>query len=186
MTIDGRAYWDGGFSANPDMLQLAAESPVDDTLLVLLNPISAPATPRSAADIEDRVNTITFNQPLLRDIETIVGAQDARLGWLAGRRSTLGRLKHHRFHLVDAGDHTGQLDAESKVLPDRAQLRHLRAAGRQEADAWLTANTDAVGRRPTVELRARFLSDAQSSEITPEVETDSARLEETEPVGRAA
>ena len=34
--IDGRAYWDGGFSANPDLVTLARDSPVDDTLIVKL------------------------------------------------------------------------------------------------------------------------------------------------------
>lgn len=58
---DGLNYWDGGFSANPDLFKIAAESPVADTLLVLLNPLHQAEVPKSAKAIEDRVNTITFN-----------------------------------------------------------------------------------------------------------------------------
>ena len=62
--IDGRAYWDGGFSANPDVLTLADEAPVGDTLIVQLNAVERDAVPRTTRDIGAQVNTITFNQPL--------------------------------------------------------------------------------------------------------------------------
>ena len=88
--IGGRAYWDGGFSANPDVLSLALESPVHDTLIVLLNPLLAPEVPLTAREIEDRVNTITFNQPLLRDIDTIVRAKTMQPGWFAPRADGAG------------------------------------------------------------------------------------------------
>ena len=43
--IEGRAYWDGGFSANPDVLTLAVESPVADTLIVQLNALDRALSP---------------------------------------------------------------------------------------------------------------------------------------------
>ena len=49
--IDGVAYWDGGFSANPDLVTLALESPVADTLIVQLNPLVRPGLPTSAREI---------------------------------------------------------------------------------------------------------------------------------------
>ncbi len=52
--IEGRAYWDGGFSANPDLVTLAGESPTADTLLVLLSPIEQPGIPRTAREIAGR------------------------------------------------------------------------------------------------------------------------------------
>ena len=47
--IDGVAYWDGGFSANPDVKTLAMESPVEDTLIVQINPWCATACRRACA-----------------------------------------------------------------------------------------------------------------------------------------
>ena len=162
--IDGRAYWDGGFSANPDLLSLALESPVKDTLMVLLNPLLAPDVPKTAREIEDRVNTITFNQPLLRDIDTIVRAKTMQPGWFAPRGTALARLKRHRFHLIEAGLHTAELGAETKVIPDRAVLRQLYMAGLLEAERWLSRHARFVGRRGTVSLQDHFSveSDAQS------------------------
>src|SRR5262245_3912483 len=124
--IDGRAYWDGGFAANPDLVTLAAESPVEDTLIVQLNPLDRPTAPRSARDIAAQVNTITFNQPFLRDIELIVAAQQeiGHAGWLQPARGRLGRLARHRFHVIDAGRYTAALGADSKSTPEKAMLAH--------------------------------------------------------------
>ncbi len=152
--IEGNAYWDGGFSANPDLVTLAAESEVEDTLIVLLNPLERRGPPRSAREIADQVNTITFNQPLLRDIETIVMAQATDLGW---RQPRLSRLKRHRFHLVEAGRYTGGLGLESKLKPDRSLLTYLHASGRAEMHKWLEQHRSSIGRRPSVDLRRRFL-----------------------------
>ena len=155
--IDGRHYWDGGFSANPDLVTLAAESPVRDTLLVQLNPIHKPGAPRGAKAIEDRVNTITFNQPLLRDIETILMAQEMRAGWMLSRHGRLAHLKAHRFHLIAAGRHTAGLGADSKVVPEMEMLSYLRSAGDREAALWLEQHKKSVGRQSTVDLRKRYL-----------------------------
>lgn len=171
--IEGRAYWDGGFSANPDVLSLALESPVKDTLIVLLNPLLAPEVPLTAREIEDRVNTITFNQPLLRDIDTIVRAKTMQPGWFAPRQTALARLKRHRFHLIEAGAHTAQLGAETKVIPDRAVLRQLYMGGVLEAERWLGLHGRSVGRRGTVSLQDHF-SGAAGGIATPVVVPDAA------------
>ncbi len=171
--IGGRAYWDGGFSANPDVLSLALESPVHDTLIVLLNPLLAPEVPLTAREIEDRVNTITFNQPLLRDIDTIVRAKTMQPGWFAPRQTALARLKRHRFHLIEAGRHTAQLGAETKVIPDRAVLRQLYMGGVMEAERWLGLNARSVGRRGTVSLQDHFSGEA-GGPATPVVVADEA------------
>jgi len=155
--IDGRAYWDGGFSANPDLVTLATESPVEDTLIVQLNPLQDVKLPRSAREIAGRVNAVTFNQPLLRDIEAIVAAKEASLGFLASRHSRTARLKRHRFHLIEAGAYTAGLSADSKLKPDKKLLAYLHEAGRTEAKAWLERHRTSLGRHSTVDLRARYL-----------------------------
>ncbi len=155
--IDGRAYWDGGFSANPDLVTLAAESPVNDTLLIQLNPVYKAGAPRDAKGIEDRVNTITFNQPLIRDIETILLAKAMRGGLFAPRNDRLYHLKTHRFHLIEAGRHTSGLDADSKILPDTGLINYLFGAGEREAGKWLEVHKSAIGKRSSVDLKARFI-----------------------------
>ena len=154
--IEGRAYWDGGFSANPDLVTLAGESPAHDTLLVLLTPIEQPGIPRTARDIAGEVSRITFNQPLRRDVDMIEAAQLAGPRWWRRASTATDRLARHRFHLVEAGHHTAMLPAESKIQPDRTVISHLFMAGASEAGKWLERHGQQVGVRPTVDLPAHF------------------------------
>src|SRR5690606_4838966 len=133
------------------------ESPVEDTLLVQLNPLYHADVPRSAGEIADRVNTLTFNQPLLRDVQVIVAAKEEGLGWFSGRNSRTARLRRHRFHLIEAGAYTAGLSADTKLRPDKGLLTYLHGAGRTEARKWLNHHRAAIGRHSTVDLRARFL-----------------------------
>lgn len=167
--IDGRAYWDGGFSANPDLVTLAAESPVEDTIIVQLNATETQGHPRTARDIAGRVNDITFNQPMLRDIELICAAQDTPLGWLK-KRSRLARIKRHRFHLIEAGRYTESLSAESKLKPDKALLAYLHTAGSAEASKWLERCRADLGRRSTVDLKRRYLTPRRERAPDPDAE----------------
>ena len=160
VTIDGRAYWDGGFSANPDLQTLATESPVEDTLIVLLNPLEHDDVPRSLTEIAGRVNTITFNYPFVRDVEAIVAVKEFKVGWFANRQSRLAQLKRHRFHVIEASDYTAGLGADSKLTPNGEMLKYLFSAGRDEAQSWLAQHRDSIGRRSTVDLRARYLETA--------------------------
>lgn len=171
VVIDGRAYWDGGFSANPDLVTLAAESPVTDTLIVQIAPVTKTGIPKGARDIAFDVNRITFNQPLLRDIELIEAARDAR-GWRGRKRSRLARLADHRFHLVDAGRYTASLSPETKLRPDQELLSYLHNAGRSETNKWLDRNQAYVGRRATVDLKSKFLTPPAAASTPASAEDD--------------
>ena len=150
--IDGRAYWDGGFSANPELMTVAGESPARDTLIVQLNPIEEARTPKVPRAISDRTDTIAFNQPLLRDIDEIIRIQSASSGWLNGAGGAIGRIQSHRFHLIAAGRHTEKLGSDSKMKPDRGVLRYLFEAGRGEAHRFLDECGGLIGRRSSVDL----------------------------------
>lgn len=154
--IGGRAYWDGGFSANPDLITLASRSPVHDTLLVQLTPVHQAQVPRGSKSIEDRVNMITFNQPLLRDIKTIALIQQGRRDLFPRRRGQLARLRTHHFHLVSAGKYTADLAEQSKLIPEKKLIAYLHQAGSQEMSAWLDRNSHMIGRGSSVDLAEEF------------------------------
>jgi NTE family protein len=157
--IDGEAYWDGGFSANPDIVTLARESPVEDTLIVQLNPMVRHETPLSARDIAAHANRITFNAPLQREVEVIETAREAyKKSRFGGKKTGLARLVNHRFHLIEAGRYTGSLSPESLIKPDKGLFTYLHGAGRTEAEKWLERNRAAVGVQSTVDLKTRFLT----------------------------
>ncbi len=156
--IDGVAYWDGGFSANPDIKTLAMESPVEDTLIVQLNPLVRQGLPTGVREISLHANRLAFNAPLMRDIELIETVRQCSQRWLGGARGGYGRLSSHRFHLIEAGRYTGALSPDSTMKPDWALLNYLYNAGREEAGKWLDRHRASVGHRSSVDLKSRFLS----------------------------
>ncbi len=152
--IDGAAYWDGGYSANPELVTLAAESPVGDTLLVMVSPRTNSELPTTARDIANHTNRLTFNAPMLRDIEIIAAVRET-----AGSIMPKGRLAplaRHRFHVIDGGEVTGALSPESSVKPDWNMMTYLHGAGRDHAEKWLSASRSDIGRQETVDLAAHF------------------------------
>jgi NTE family protein len=152
--VDGSAYWDGGFSANPDLVTLASESPTADTLLVMVAPRVNVNLPTTARDISNHANRLTFNAPLLRDIEVITAVRETSGALLAKGR--LAPLCRHRFHLIDGGPITGTLNPESTIKPDWDVITYLHGAGRDHAEKWLGVARSAVGRLETVDLGKYF------------------------------
>src|SRR5262245_23142359 len=157
VAIDGKAYWDGGFSANPDLLTLGRESPVADTLIVKLSALDPNGVPTSAREIAGRVNQITFIQPMLRDVELIEAVRRHCSRWMRPQSAGDARLARHRFHLIEAGRFTGALAPESKSKPDVELLTYLFRAGREETEKWLARHRERIGRAPTVNLAKHFL-----------------------------
>jgi NTE family protein len=112
---------------------------------------------------------------LLRDVEAIVMAQATELGWRQPYGNRLARLKRHRFHLVEAGRYTGGLDVESKLKPDRGLLTYLHASGRSEMHKWLEQHRRSIGRRPSVDLRRRFLDRTRPIPVPPDTDAEPGR-----------
>ncbi|HEY8127866.1 MAG TPA: patatin-like phospholipase family protein [Hyphomicrobium sp.] len=152
--IEGAVYWDGGFSANPDLVTLASESPVGDTLLVMVSPRVNAKLPTTARDISNHANRLTFNAPLLRDIEVVTAVRETSSALLAKGR--LAPICRHRFHLIDGGPITGTLNPETTLKPDWDIITYLHGAGRDHAEKWLAVARSAVGRLETVDLAKYF------------------------------
>ncbi|MBA2127091.1 patatin [Hyphomicrobium methylovorum] len=153
--IDGAAYWDGGFSANPDLVTLASESPIGDSLLVMVSPRVNDRLPTTSRDISNLANRLTFNAPLMRDIEVIQSVREASAGALL-TKGRLAPLCRHRFHLVDGGPITGTLDPATTLTPNWDVITYLHGAGRNHAEKWLESARDSVGRLETVNLTEYF------------------------------
>lgn len=154
--IDGAAYWDGGFSANPDLVTLAVESPVADTMIVTLSPLVLDDHPTSVRDISNQATRLTFNAPLLRDVEIINAVRETAGAILPkGRLSPLAR---HRFHLIDASPVTASMSPETSIKPDWGVITYLHGAGRTAADEWLKAHRSAIGKSETVDLVRHFFA----------------------------
>jgi NTE family protein len=145
--IDGEPYWDGGYAGNPTITPLIRESDAHDTILVQINPRERPETPRSAADILNRINEISFNSPLMKELRMIaLLRQVADPG--TGEGARWAQMRTHRI----ATDLLTQLGASSKLNAERDFLALLRTEGRRAASQFLHASIADLGKRSTIDL----------------------------------
>lgn len=146
--IGDQHYWDGGFMGNPVLEPLLTGCDASDVLIVQINPTHRERLPRSADAIEDRLNEITFNASLMREIRSI--AHLNRLveeGW-----ADPGHLSRVFLHLVGAEEATSGLGHRSKLDTSWRFLTRLRDAGRDKAEAFLAEHFDALGHESTLAL----------------------------------
>lgn len=146
------AYWDGGYSGNPPLFPLLRADLPDDLVIVSLNPLRREAVPRSPQDIQNRINEISFNAALLRDLRAIAFVH--RLmdeGALAA-----GRMKRVRVHMIADDALMNVLSVATKTLPTPGLLAQLRAAGRTAADAFLRDHRASLGKAGTVDMDALY------------------------------
>jgi NTE family protein len=145
--IEGEAYWDGGYVGNPTITPLVRECSSSDTLVVQVNPIERPGTPRSAREILDRLNEVSFNSPLMKELRMIaVLRQVASPGDSEGARWAGMRI--HRI----ASDMMTELGYSSKLNAEWEFLCMLRDEGRRCADIFLREHITDLGRRSTFDL----------------------------------
>ena len=172
--IDGQHYWDGGYMGNPPLFPFFEGSEADDIAIIQINPVHREGVPKSAREILDRVNEITFNSALtheLRAIEHIT--QLIRAGELDGSKHRI-----MRFHMIEARKKLRPLGASSKLNAEWAFLCHLFEIGRDAADAWLAKHYDAIGQRSTIDIGSLFCSPGQSV-LAPPAKSASARSSST-------
>jgi len=148
--IDGAPYWDGGYMGNPPLFPLLDGSRAADTILVQVNPVERHETPRTAREILNRLNEITFNATLMRELGTID---------FVNRQIDAGRLDSNRFgrvlmHCISAEPAVGTLSDSSKLNAEWEFICHLRDAGRAAAGEFLAAHFDDLGRRATFDIAA--------------------------------
>ena len=145
--IDGEAYWDGGYSGNPTITPLVRHCDSSDIVLVQVNPIERPGTPRTATEIQNRLNEISFNSPLMKELRMAAllhRSTDAG----GGEGAVWARMRIHRI----ASQVMTDLSASSKLLAEWAFLCMLRDEGRNATDAFLEAHGTDVGVRSSFEI----------------------------------
>jgi NTE family protein len=137
VTIEGDAYWDGGFVSNPPLAALVEHCGARDLLLIQINPDAVSELPRSARDIRNRMAEIVFGRPLAIELETLAERRRRARSPLRWLSPTARRFARHRRHVIDGGPVLAALDPASKIDPDWPRLVQLRDLGRNAAEAWL-------------------------------------------------
>ncbi|HEY9550310.1 MAG TPA: patatin-like phospholipase family protein, partial [Kiloniellaceae bacterium] len=155
--IDGVPYWDGGYMGNPALFPFFNASRSNDVIVVQINPVFRRGAPKSAREIYNRVNEITFNASLLREFRAID---------FVSRLLDEGKLDRETYkqvlvHRIAAEEHINPLGASSKMNAEWAFLEHLFDIGWQTTDRWLAENFEHLGRRSTFNVRAQYQGEEQ-------------------------
>jgi NTE family protein len=146
--IDGEAYWDGGYTSNPPVLELAKLGRGRTLLVVRINPADGEGSPRSAPAIRDRTAEIVFGRPLAVELAQLEKLRDLGHGLLGSLQPRLRRLARLEVQVIDGDETLARLDPLTKVAPDARLLEHLRAEGRAAAEAWLRRRARLTARGP--------------------------------------
>ncbi len=147
--IDGDPYWDGGYSGNPTMAPLIRECNSSDTILVQINPIERPGTPKTAREIHNRLNEVAFNATLIKELRGAALLQRAADPG-TGEGALWAKMRIHRI----ASDVMLDLGYSSKLIAEWEFFCMLRDEGRRAAEAFLDAHGMALGVRSTLDLEA--------------------------------
>jgi len=150
--IDGEAYWDGGYIGNPALYPLVDDPVCRDIVIVQINPMRRDELPGSAREIMNRVNEITFNASLIKELRTLHLLH--QMIEMEGLESE--RYRDVRVHIIHAADEVQHLEASSKLNAEWEYLTYLFERGRDWASAWLDEHFDDLGRRQTLDLDDLF------------------------------
>src|SRR5690349_7345681 len=142
-------YWDGGYAGNPTITPLVRESDGEDTILVQINPRERTEPPRTAAEILDRLNEVSFNSPLMKELRMIALLRQAADPG-SGEGARWARMRTHRIK----NEQLAAFGASSKLNAEWEFLCLLKEEGRRSADEFLAAHREDLGRRSTADLDA--------------------------------
>jgi NTE family protein len=151
--IDGEAYWNGGYMGNPALFPLIYHCKSTDIVVVHINPLFRNEVPRTADDILNRVNEISFNSSLMREMRAVSFV--TRL--ITQQRIVGGEMPHVLIHSIADDEFMGALGATSKYNADWDFLIFLRDQGRKCAGDWLAKNFVKLGVESSVDIDKMYL-----------------------------
>jgi NTE family protein len=151
--IEGEFYWDGGYLGNPAIYPLIHECSSSDVVIVQINPLARGEVPVTSRDILNRINEMTFNASLVREmagIATITSLVES--GKLNDDRYTAVR-----FHQISAETELAKMGALSKMNTERSFLQHLHRLGYDTADRWIADNFQRIGWESTIDVLEKYM-----------------------------
>lgn len=145
--IDGEAYWDGGYIGNPALFPLIDETDAHDLVIIQINPIVRDTLPRTATEIMNRLNEITFNASLIKELGSIMLLRQL----ISEENVQRVRYTDMRLHRIGAQQELMALGVSSKLNGEWEFLRHLHQVGYSAADRWLLRHGEKLGQESTLE-----------------------------------
>lgn len=146
------AFWDGGYTGNPALFPLFEARLPDDIVIVNINPLERQEVPRTPQQIQNRINEISFNSSLLRELRAIGFVQ--RL--LREGKLQPGEMNRVLVHVIADDALMNDLSVATKTLPNPYILSELKKAGQQAAEAFLSQHKTSLNQRSTVKVDEMF------------------------------
>ncbi len=152
VTIDGEDYWDGGYMGNPPIFPLIDNTDAKDILLIQINPIEIPETPKTSHEIRDRINELSFNSSLMLELRKLDFVDR-----LLEKGLDIGeKFRTIYLHNINPEKDLHALNVSSKLNADWDYLMELKKLGRKYAEDWLDTNYDNIGIKSTCNIRESF------------------------------
>jgi NTE family protein len=148
--LDGEYYWDGSYAGNPAIYPLVYDCDSRDILIVHITPSERPGVPTTSPAIMNRMQEISFNTSLIREMRMIASYNKLiEQGRMRGGKLML-------LHVIEAEEFIRALSWTSRLNADWDFLQHLHKMGRARAEQWLEANFDRLGNESTVDLDTKY------------------------------
>jgi NTE family protein len=151
-TDQTEAFWDGGYTGNPALFPLFGGDLPDDIVIVNINPLEREELPVTPKQIQNRINEISFNSSLLRELRAVEFVQRL-LDTGALNEGTMSRV---RVHMIADDALMEQLSVATKLVPNPEVIRNLRDAGFKAAEGFLSEHKQDIGKKSSVDLPAMF------------------------------
>ncbi len=146
--IDGEAYWDGGYTGNPALFPLVDDCRARDIVLVQINPFYREEIPKTAREIINRLNEITFNASLLKELRALMLLKEV----ITAENLVDEEFRRMRIHRIHADRKVADLSSSSKVNAEWDYLVYLHGIGYKEAGHWIENHWDDLGERSSFDL----------------------------------
>ncbi|KTD45795.1 esterase [Legionella rubrilucens] len=144
-------YWDGGYMGNPALFPLIYESHHNDILIIHINPIQREKLPQKASEIINRMNEVSFNSSLMREMRAVAFVSKMLdEGWIKDEYAQT--MKRIYMHAIRADKAMENYSVASKLNTDWEFILHLFDLGRHLADDWLKENLIHLGKRSSIDI----------------------------------
>ena len=151
--IDGEHYWDGGYMGNPALYPIIYDCESADIVVVHINPLFRSDEPKTAQEILNRINEISFNSSLMREMRAIAFVTKL----IDDDQVKSNALKRILIHAIEADEFMRELSVSSKLNPDWEFLTHLHDVGRESAEQWIGENFDRLNVESSIDIAQHYL-----------------------------
>jgi NTE family protein len=151
--INGEYFWDGGYMGNPAIFPIIYDCESMDVVIIHINPILREGCPTTVSDIMNRINEISFNSSLMREMRAIAFVTHL----IDTKVVSPGQLKRIFIHSIRSDELMSDLGVSSKFASDKEFLYLLKKRGYEQADKWLSESFDKVGKDSSVDIKKEFL-----------------------------